>query len=120
MTIETVFAQIEKYYGAYENQELKKFVRAYLVKDYNPDKFDEILRAILYYHKANFGAPCIATIEECIKLVRLEKGKVDPHKRVEVKNKWDYIKQQETNEDLREVDPTLFKKLRDKVNIKRV
>ena len=67
MTIDTIMAQIETYYGNYDNTKLKSFVRAYLIKDYKEDKFDEILKAILYYHKANFGSPCIATIEECIK-----------------------------------------------------
>lgn len=80
MNIDTMLNQIENYFGEYENKKLKSFVKAYLIKDYKEDKFDEILKAILYYHKANFGAPCVATIEECIKNARLEKGQVDPHK----------------------------------------
>ena len=80
MTIDTMLNQVENYFGEYENKKLKSFVRAYLLKDYKENKFDEILKAILYYHKANFGAPCIATIEQCIKNARLEKGQVDPHK----------------------------------------
>ncbi len=80
MNIDTFMSQVETYYGKYENEKLKSFVRAYLLKDYKEEKFDEILKAILYYHKANFGSPCIATIEECIKSARLEKGQVDPHK----------------------------------------
>jgi hypothetical protein len=80
MDIDKLMNQIETYYGNYENAKLKAFVKAYLLKDYKEGKFDEILKAILYYHKAAFKAPCIATIEECIKLARLEKGQVDPHK----------------------------------------
>ena len=115
MTIDSVFTQIEKYYGTYENHELKKFVKAYLIKDYNPDKYDEILRAILYYHKANFGTPCIATIEECIKLARLEKGKTDPHKQVVTKNKWDYKEQAKTDKDFDKVDASLSEIFKDKI-----
>jgi hypothetical protein len=99
-----MFERIEKYYGSYENPNLKNLVRNYLLKDYDPKKFDEILKSILYFHKAIFKAPCIATIEECIKKARLEKGQTDPHKGTETKNRWDFREQAKTNPEFEKVD----------------
>jgi hypothetical protein len=75
-----MFAQIEKYYGEYENKELKKMVNAYLIKDHKQDQFKSVLKSILYYHPAKYKAPCIASIEECLKKARIEKGLTDTHK----------------------------------------
>ena len=75
-----MFKQIEVYYGEYENKELKKMVNAYLLKDHKQDQFKSILKSILYYHPAKYKAPCIASIEECLKKARFEKGLTDTHK----------------------------------------
>ena len=80
MTAETLIQQLENYYGEYQNQKLKSFVLAYVKKDHEQSKLEQLLRSILYYHRANFNAPCIASIEECIKQARIEKGQVDTHK----------------------------------------
>lgn len=80
ITIETLFDRLEKYYGEYENQNVKNLVKNYLVKDHKQDKYDEIIRAVLYFHQARFGSPCIATIEDCLKKARYEKGTTDTHK----------------------------------------
>ena len=92
MKIETLMNQIEGYYGKYENTKIKLFVKSYLQKDHKEEKLDEILKSILYYHKVNFGVPCIATIEECIKLARAEK-ELNKREGVQTKNKWNYEEQ---------------------------
>jgi len=107
MTIDKMLEQIENYFGEYENKKLKTYVKAYLIKDHNPNKYEEILRSILYFHKYSFKAPCIATIEECVKKARLEKGQTDTHKQVETKNKWDYKDQAKKNKDFDKVDISL-------------
>ncbi|MCP4988529.1 MAG: hypothetical protein GY928_21495 [Colwellia sp.] len=106
MNIDTVMNQIETYYGNYENVKLKAFVKAYLMKDYKEEKFDEILKSILYYHKAAFKAPCIASIEECIKLARAEK-ELNKNKGITTKNKWDYREQAKTDKDFDKVNASL-------------
>jgi len=111
MTIETLMNQIETYYGNYENVKLKTFVRAYLLKDYKEEKFDEILKSILYYHKVNFGVPCIATIEECIKLARAEK-ELNKLEGVHTVNKWNYKEQAKTDPDFDKVDIDLMSQIK--------
>ena len=74
MTAETLIQQLENYYGEYQNQKLKSFVLAYIKKDHDQKRLEDLLKSILYYHRANFNAPCIASIEECIKQARSEKG----------------------------------------------
>ena len=80
MTLDVMFEQIKIYYGEYENQGLKTMVRAYLIKDHKPDQYKSVLKSILYYHPAKYKAPCIASIEECLKKARIEKGLTDTHK----------------------------------------
>ena len=111
MNIETLLNQIENYYGEYNNAKLKTFVRAYLLKDYKEDKFDEILKSILYFHKAAFKAPCIASIEECIKLAREEK-ELNKREGVHTKNKWNYKEQAETNHDFDKVNIDLMSQIK--------
>lgn len=115
MTIDTIMAQIETYYGTYENVKLKLFVKAYLLKDHKENNFDEILKSILYYHKAAFKAPCIASIEECIKLARVEK-ELNKAKGVITKNKWNYREQAKTNQDFDKVDSSLIDLFKGAVN----
>jgi hypothetical protein len=114
MNINQMFEKLEGYYGNYENKNLKVFVRNYLIKDYKEEKFDEILKSILYYHKAAFKAPCIASIEECIKLARSEK-ELNKRQGVHTKNKWDYEEQAKTNHDFDKVDVDLSEMLKDKI-----
>jgi hypothetical protein len=114
MNIDTLMNQIETYYGNYENVKLKSFVRAYLLKDYKEEKFDEILKSILYYHKAAFKAPCIASIEECIKLARAEK-ELNKRQGVHTKNKWDYEEQAKHDPDFDKVNIDLSGMLKDTI-----
>jgi hypothetical protein len=107
--------QIETYYGNYENVKLKSFVKAYLLKDYKENRFDEILKSILYYHKAAFKAPCIASIEECIKLARVEK-ELNKKSGVITKNRWNYEEQAKTDHDFDKVNESLIDLFKGAVN----
>ncbi len=80
MTIEKLIEQIEAVYGEYKNKSLKSVVISYIMKDIKDDQYKTLWNIILYFHKANFGNPCIATIEECIESARKLKGKMDIHK----------------------------------------
>ncbi len=115
MNIDEVFKKIESYYGEYKNQELKAFVVAYIIKDHKAEKYDEVLKSILYFHQANFGAPCIATIEDCVKKARIEKNQVDSHKGITTKNKWDFKEQAKTDKSFDKVDINLKEMFKDKI-----
>ena len=73
MTVDGVIKELENYYGAYSNPKVKDYVKAYLYRDHKPEKLESVLKSIIYYHKASFKAPCIASIEECVKLAKREK-----------------------------------------------
>lgn len=80
MVVDEFLKAIEGVYGVYENQILRGTVKRYLEEDIEPSKLSELYRVVLYGHKANFGVPCIATIEECIQNARLKKGKYEPYR----------------------------------------
>lgn len=80
MVADEFMIAIEKVYGNYENPTLKAVVKKYLIEDIAPDKLAQLYRTVLYGHKANFGAPCIATIEECIYNARQRKNKFEPYR----------------------------------------
>jgi len=115
LTIDDLINELEKYYGEYENKYLKGSVKAYLLKDFKQENYPEVRKSIQYYHKVNFGVPCIATIEECIKLARAEK-ELNKREGVHTKNKWNYKEQAETNHDFDKVNIDLMSQ----VKIKRV
>ena len=103
MTIDDLINEIENYYGEYVNKYLKGSVKAYLIKDFKPEKYPEVRKSIQYYHKVNFGVPCIATIEECIKLARSEK-ELNKREGVITKNKWNYEEQAKHDPDFDKVN----------------
>lgn len=111
-------AAIVKYYGEYENNYVKKMVIGYLERKIKNTEYKNLLQVIYSYHKANFGSPCIATIKDCIDKARLKDNRYEPYIVSTTKNVWDYKRQQETNKELKEVDPELFKKLKEKVNMR--
>lgn len=80
MVVDEFLKAIEGVYGIYENKILKTTVKKYLEEDIEPSKLSELYRVVLYGHKANFGVPCIATIEECIHNARMKKGKYEPYR----------------------------------------
>ncbi len=120
MVADDFLKAIEGVYGVYANPILRGTVKKYLLDDIKPTELSSLYRTVLYGHKAKFEAPCIASIEECIDKARLKKGKYEPYRIKEVKNVWDYKEQQKTNKELKAVDPELFKKLKEKVKIKKV
>lgn len=104
MVVDEFLKAIEGVYGIYENQTLRGTVKRYLEEDIEPSKLSGLYRVVLYGHKANFGVPCIATIEECIQNARLKKGKYEPYRIREVKNKWNYREEYEQgDEDLKPI-----------------
>ena len=107
MTTEQFFKQIEDYYGEYQNQRVKQVVCGYLEREHKTGKFKDILKAVLYFHEARFGAPCIATIESCLKSARFEKGQTDTHKTKAIKPEvYDYSKDPECEKGTKKVDLT--------------
>jgi len=121
MTIDSMFTQLEKYYGAYDNQDLKLMVRAYLEKDHKQDQFKSILKSILYYHPAQYKAPCIASIEECLRKARLEKGITDTHKNKMQTDtsRFNYLEQKKNMSDEEFVSSQeLINRLKEKVNVR--
>lgn len=91
-TAEDLIKKIEKIYGEYKNKALKSVVISYLKKDIKDDCYKQLWNIVLYFHKVNFGIPCIATFEECIENARKLKGKMDIHKTKEVNSdKYNYI-----------------------------
>jgi len=114
LTIDEFFKDIEGYYGEYDNKYLKGSIKAYMQKDHKQDKYLEVARAIKYYHRVNFGVPCIASIEDSIKQARLEKGQVDPHKsRATKTNKYNYSESKDPEFDKVNID--LKALLKDKI-----
>lgn len=60
--------KIEDYFGAYGNLNLKGYVLGYLMARHKPERYNGIFNALRLYHPVKFGAPCIATIENSLKL----------------------------------------------------
>jgi len=80
MNLDNLMSGLVKYYGEYENQELKKMTAGYIQDQIKESEYKSLFRTIVSYHKAIFKAPCIATIEECIDKARVKKGKYEPYK----------------------------------------
>ncbi len=115
MVVNDLMKAIKGVYGDYDNKILEGTVRRYLTEDIQPSQYKDLYRIILYYHKAIFKAPCIATIEEAIEKARLKKSKFDPHKQVETKNKWDYREQAKKDKEFDKVPVDLSKMLKDTI-----
>ena len=114
MTLETFFDQIEKVYGSYENENLKKVVKGYLTKDIKQDEISNVLKAILYNHKVKFGVPCIATIEEAIDNAIKKKKTFSPYLvKAYDTSRYNYREQAEENEEFKPVG-SLLKELNKK------
>ena len=113
MEIKDLTESLIKYYGEYENEYVFRMVVGYLERKIKPTEYKNLLQVIYSYHKANFGAPCIATIKDCIDKARLKDNKYEPYTITETKTeKWDYRAEAKANpEEYKEIDPSMFKKL---------
>ncbi len=119
MVVNDLMSALIKYFGDYENDYVKKMVVGYLERKIKPNEYKNLLQVIYSYHKANFGAPCIATIKDCIDKARLKDNKYEPYVIKETKNVWNYKEQAKEDEEMQEIDPELFKKLKNKVKLRK-
>lgn len=103
--VDKLIESLTNYYGQYENQFVKKMVIGWLKSKVKEEEFKKLLQVIYSYHKANFNAPCIATIKECIDKARLKDNTYEPYKikttNTEVYNYRD-LKQEIPKEELEE------------------
>jgi hypothetical protein len=117
LTAEQLISKLEQIYGEYNNDYLKAVVIGYLKKDIKPDQIENVYRAIVYHHKANFGVPCVATIEESIESAIKKKNTFSPYITKGVNSSvYDYKREAEQNPEEFMPVGSLLKDLAKKVN----
>jgi len=82
-------SRLQDYYGPYPNRQdqngnivaskVPSYVLAYLKRDINPDKLEQLFRYVTYYHPARFGPPGISDIEKAINQARYDGKGSDVH-----------------------------------------
>ncbi len=104
MDIVKFFKMIEKLYGNYDDN-LKVVIEQFMAKSIRPEMVGKIYVSVVYYHKVNFGVPCIATIRECIKKAMEDKEITTPYVAKNNKNKrYSYMEEYlDGDEDLKPV-----------------
>jgi hypothetical protein len=83
-------SRLQDYYGPYPSRQdasgnavpskVPSYVLAYLKRDIDPEKLDQLFRFITYYHPARFGPPGISDIEKAINQARYDGKGSDVHK----------------------------------------
>lgn len=72
LTLDQLIKSLKSYYGKWPSDKIENIIRAYIERDIDEKKYNDIKRYILYYHPLRFKAPGIASIESAIKQSRMD------------------------------------------------